>query len=104
MWSSQPDVRLLAEALRVGAGGSVWKGADLSELASALRICAHSRPFVSKMIAEPQEVASVLTEALNALTPRHRQVLVLLAGGKSNKEIAADLGISVRQLKNTVHR
>ena len=92
------------EAFEAGASGYVLKQAAASELLAALRDVEQGRFFVSPLIAdrflgrslEPHEDPSKL---FSALTPRQREVLQLVAEGKSAKEIAALLFISVKTVE-----
>jgi len=92
------------EAFEAGASGYVLKQAAASELLAALRDVQQGRFFVSPLIADrflgrsltPDEDPSKL---FTALTPRQREVLQLVAEGKSAKEIAALLFISVKTVE-----
>jgi two-component system, NarL family, response regulator LiaR len=97
------DDRLLP-ALEAGAAGYLLKNTQPSELARAVR-AAH----VGEAITDPT-VAARLVEALSdrpradgarreQLTARERDVLGLIARGRSNKRIALELGISEKTVK-----
>jgi DNA-binding NarL/FixJ family response regulator len=92
-------------ALEAGATGYLLKDAEADEVASAIR-AAHA----GEVRLDPQ-VARLLAERLRArppaeepepLTDREREVLALVAHGRSNKEIAADLGITERTARTHV--
>lgn len=81
--------------LRADARGYLLKGAALAEIEHALRTIARGERYI-----DPR-VASRLVALSNAprLSPREREVLRLIAAGKSNKEIANDLGVTERTAK-----
>jgi DNA-binding NarL/FixJ family response regulator len=80
---------ILREAVRAVHNGGAFFGADVAvHLAAAIR--GEATPT-----AQPLQEKSP-AELLERLTPREREVLQLVAAGKSSKEIAAALGISVR--------
>jgi DNA-binding NarL/FixJ family response regulator len=98
------------EALRAGACGFLLKDAQASQLTSAIRAAAAGdsvlAPSVTRRVVE--ELARAQAPAgihrLTALTPREQEVLGLMALGRSNAEIAADLTIGVGTVKTHVAR
>jgi two-component system NarL family response regulator len=86
-------------ALQAGARGYLLKGMDTEELLAAIRTV-HS---VKSRI--PAPVAERLAERMNApaLTDRETEVLRLIVGGNSNKEIAAALFISEATVKTHIN-
>jgi DNA-binding NarL/FixJ family response regulator len=92
------DERILS-ALQAGAQGYLLKGAPRAELFEAVRVVHGGGSLLHPV------VASRLLESLSApakreaLTPREQEVLILLAQGKQNKEIARALAITVRTVK-----
>jgi NarL family two-component system response regulator LiaR len=98
------DDRLLP-AIQAGAAGYLLKNVEPSELARAVR-AAHA----GGTLIDPT-VASRLVEAIaqapgeeprERLTAREREVLALIARGRSNKRIAAELGIAEKTVKTHV--
>jgi DNA-binding NarL/FixJ family response regulator len=77
-------------ALDAGARGYLLKSATELELAEAVRKVAAGQHVLDSRIMLPEPP---LGDSRRALTPREVEVLQLLANGKSNKEIAAMLGI-----------
>jgi len=93
------DPDLAAEAFRAGASGYLLKSSAASELTTAIREVAQGRSYITPL------VAGGLVEALqhtsdrkpgDDLTPRQREVLQLLAEGRSMKEVAALLNLTPR--------
>jgi DNA-binding NarL/FixJ family response regulator len=91
---------LARRVLEAGARGYVLKSDAVSDLAKAVRTVIKGQPFFSGKISEmllrryldhgsqPQE------SAIPGLTPREREIVQLLAEGKSSKEVASVLGTS----------
>lgn len=96
MYSEEAQVR---NALKAGAKGYVLKNAADIDLASAIRDVA-----AGKRVVGPGLISDVHVEddSADKLTPRERQILQLIAEGKSNKEIAALLELSPNTV--AVHR
>jgi DNA-binding NarL/FixJ family response regulator len=94
-------------ALRAGADGYLSKDSEPDELTIALRAVIAGRPYVSPKVqrglvsrirtAPPEEQAAA--GRLQLLSQREREVFQLLALGKSNKEIARDLHITLPTVK-----
>ena len=95
------DAAYARRALEAGASGFVLKHSAPAELVLALRAALQGRTFIA-----PDLAADVFRTAkekdadpLAALTPRQREILQLLAEGKSAKEIAAALSLSARTVE-----
>jgi len=97
-------------ALRAGASGFLLKDAPAEELVEAVRVVARGdallSPSVTRKVVEefvqlpPRDVSPPVV--LETLTPRERGVLVELARGRSNAEIAARLVVSETTVKTHV--
>jgi len=103
------DADAFLDALRAGARGYLLKDASPKELGEAIRAVAAGgtwfKPAVSDTVL--RGLASLQTgerhdEVREDLTARERQVLRLLAGGYSNREIGDALGVAERTVKNHV--
>jgi DNA-binding NarL/FixJ family response regulator len=97
------------DALRSGASGFLLKNAPPEELVHAVRVIAAGdallAPSVTRRIIEQftqRPVRPELGTQLESLTQREREVLVLLARGKSNAELAACLFVSEGTVKTHV--
>ena len=97
------------ESLQAGASGFLLKSAPPEELLRAVRVVAAGdallAPSVTRRIIEQfarQPARPELGTQLEALTQREREVLTLLARGKSNAELAADLVVSEGTIKTHV--
>ena len=94
------DPRLAAEALHRNASGYLLKDAAASELVAAIRAALEGRVSVSPAIAGDLADEALSTDARSrSLSAREREVLQVLAEGKSMKEVAAVLGISPRTVE-----
>jgi two-component system, NarL family, nitrate/nitrite response regulator NarL len=89
--------------IQAGAHGYVSKEAPPEELLRAIETVHSGEPFFSEEIARAALSEFVTSggkkEPFSQLTSREREVLVLIAEGKSNKEIADKLGIGVRTIE-----
>jgi DNA-binding NarL/FixJ family response regulator len=95
------DISLAEEALAAGASGFVTKTIGAEEMLKAIATVSRGQTYITPMLAG--EMISVLstTGSKNAshtrtLTERQRQILQLLAEGKTMKEAAAIMSISTR--------
>ena len=91
------DPGLAAQAFRVGASAYVLKKCAASELLEGVRSAMTQGTYVTPLLAA--EMIGALTKPQQygpPITPRQREVLRLLAEGKSMKEVAAALNLTVR--------
>jgi len=95
------ETRLAVEAFRAGASGYLLKISPGEELISAIRHVAQGRAYVTSLLAK--DLITLLLEARgpvkgegSPLTARQREVLQLIAEGRTMKEVASILKISPR--------
>jgi DNA-binding NarL/FixJ family response regulator len=95
--NEDPDIA--AEAFRVGASAYLLKRSAPSELLTAIREVMQGRSYVTPLVTEGL-VGSLLQAEVQksppSLTPRQREVLQLLAEGRSMKEVAGILNLTSR--------
>lgn len=105
--ASQPDVRVLMlsmydnpeyvqQALQAGARGYVLKDAPAAEIVAAIEAVAAGGTFLSSAVSH-RLFANQQPRPL--LTPRESEILSALGRGDSSKQIARDLGLSVRTVE-----
>jgi len=100
------DADLFRAAIQAGASGYLLKDSAMQELVEGVKTVFAGRQFVSTALVSlfvdvPEKQASGPQEnLLDRLTPTERQILKLIANGKSSKEIGADLSIHYRTVEN----
>ena len=99
--SSPTDGALARTALKNGAAGVIATDAEPAELAIALRAVERKQIYLSPSVSHKliERSGDERSEHQSQLTPRQRQVLHLIARGKSTKEIAVLMGISVKTVE-----
>jgi DNA-binding NarL/FixJ family response regulator len=100
--SMHSDESYLVRVLTAGAKGYLLKDSAESDIVRAVQAVSQSKPFFSPAIAQAlledymrQLQLRGLQDSYDLLTDREKEILQLLAEGKSNKEVAALLNISV---------
>jgi len=103
--TSVVDDALVARAIESGAAGYVLKEIDGKGLERAIHDVAAGRSIL-----DPEVTARVMrlarqggpADPLAILSPQEQRVLALIAEGRTNKEVASDLGLSEKTVKNYV--
>jgi DNA-binding NarL/FixJ family response regulator len=103
LYSGYGDEALLLEALDAGARGFVLKEAPLVDLHRAIQTVAEGRTYVDPVLAGALATSEVAAN-LPRITHRERDVLRLLADGKSNEEIGKELYISPETVRTHVRK
>jgi len=98
------DVTFARRALEAGASGFVLKHSAPTELVAAIRAALEGHTYITpqlagEVLASMKQGPQTARDPVVSLTPRQREVLQLLAEGRSAKEIAAALSISARTVE-----
>ena len=98
--------QLIREVLAAGARGYVLKSDAGRQLTSAVEALSHHKPFFTAKVSEAlldaflkSNVAPDEGSVFRTLTDREREIVQMLAEGKSNKESASQLSISVKTVE-----
>lgn len=98
-----PEIGLAQEAFQAGACGYVLKQCAAEELLTAIREVyggrAYLTPRVAKGLLQALARSAPEREATSRLTPRQREVLQLIAEGRTIKEVASILDLSARTIE-----
>ena len=104
MLSLHADEEYVRRALSHGASGYLVKSADAAELELAIRAASRGdvwlSPSVSRSVVRSMLDKTAHDEPFEILTPRQREVLQLVAEGKTSKDIADRLGLSVKTVES----
>ncbi len=97
--SSLNNKKIILEANELGANGYILKNATADELMFAISKALNHQKYFSQEIAEillanPNESAQI-----KSLTPREKEILILICNEKTNQQIADELYISIRTVE-----
>jgi two-component system response regulator DevR len=108
MLTSFPDDEAVFSAIVAGASGYLLKQVRARDLVAALEAVGRGESLLDPAVTERvlQRVRQIATgeihDELAGLTPQERKILLLVAEGKTNKEIAAEIFLSDKTVKNYV--
>lgn len=102
--TSVADDKLVDEAIRAGAHGYLLKEIDGRGLVQAIHDVAAGKsildPAITARVMQLVRSGGPTEKNLDCLSPQEKRVLALIAGGLTNKEVAAQLGLSDKTVKN----
>lgn len=107
VFSSHHEPAIVRKVLEAGATGMVEKSAPFETLLEAIAAVAAGRSFFGATITQAVQQSlqqHAQPKGAATLTAREREVLQQVASGRSNKEVAAHLGISIKTAENHRHR
>ncbi|HUX07219.1 MAG TPA: response regulator transcription factor [Acidobacteriota bacterium] len=108
--SRHSERRFVAEMLAAGASGYILKDSAIEELVEALNAVISGRTYLSPEIMDVviddyiDRLTRSRTSQASKLTPREREILQLIAEGKSTREIAESLNVSVKTVATHRHQ
>jgi two-component system, NarL family, response regulator DevR len=106
MLTSFADDEALAQAIMAGASGYVLKQIHGQDLVASVRSAATGHSLIDREMArrvlEDLHRARAEEEGVERLTPREREILEMIAAGKTNRQIGAELYLSDKTVKNYV--
>jgi DNA-binding NarL/FixJ family response regulator len=104
--TSYAEDEALAQAILAGASGYVLKQIHGNELVSAVRAVAAGHSLIdaatTRRVLDELRRANAEDEGVERLTPREREILDLIAAGKTNRQIGAELYLAEKTVKNYV--
>jgi two-component system, NarL family, response regulator DevR len=108
MLTSYPDEEAVLSAIVAGASGYLLKQIRARDLVSALDAVGRGESLLDPAVTERvlERVRRIATgqysDEMSVLTPQEQKILLLVAEGKTNKEIASDVFLSDKTVKNYV--
>jgi two-component system, NarL family, response regulator DevR len=107
MLTSYPDEEAVLSAIIAGASGYLLKQIRGRDLVSALEAVGRGESLLDSAVTEKvlervRRLAGGASDELSDLTSQERKILLLVAEGKTNKEIAAEVFLSDKTVKNYV--
>ncbi|HTX01779.1 MAG TPA: response regulator transcription factor [Acidimicrobiales bacterium] len=104
--TSYAEDEALAQAILAGASGYVLKQIHGNELVAAVRAVAAGHSLIdaatTRRVLDELRRANAEDEGVERLTPREREILDLIAAGKTNRQIGAELYLAEKTVKNYV--
>ena len=106
MFTTYADLELLRSAIEAGASGYVIKRMELQSLVDTIRRVVDGEDLViddrAQVALETGGAEAQLAERLRRLSPQERRVLSLISDGLTNRQIADELNLAEKTVKNYV--
>jgi two-component system, NarL family, invasion response regulator UvrY len=106
--SGEGNARLVARAMQLGASAYLSKSAPLSELRKAIRMVLAGGAFITRDLVRKKDAASRAADGddfpRKPLSRREREILSAICSGKSESELAAELGLDIRTISTYKRR
>jgi len=102
--SMHADKLFVSRAFAAGVSGYLLKDCDIDEIIEAIQSVASNQTYVSPLVAGTvvegfrESIKNMPTDEAEVLTDREREVLQLIAEGKTSKEIASSLDLSTKTI------
>ncbi len=102
--SMHADKLFVSRAFAAGVSGYLLKDCDIDEIIEAIQSVAANQTYVSPLVAGTvvegfrESIKNMPTDEAEVLTDREREVLQLIAEGKTSKEIASSLDLSTKTI------
>ena len=102
--SMHADKLFVSRAFAAGVSGYLLKDCDIDEIVEAIQSVAAHKTYVSPLVAGTvvegfrESIKNMPTDEAEVLTDREREVLQLIAEGKTSKEIASSLDLSTKTI------
>ncbi len=106
VFTSNHNAAIVRQVMEVGVQGMVEKSAPFDTLMKAIDTVGAGRMFFGDAVTQALHESFLnppAAAATDSLTDREREVLQLVAEGRSNKEVCSQLGISLRTAENHRH-
>jgi DNA-binding NarL/FixJ family response regulator len=104
--SMHHDKQFVSEIFRAGASGYLIKDSAFDELDHAIRVVMSGKTYINPLIASivveslVSQSSTPSSQSFSLLTEREREVLQLIAEGRSTKQIAYDLSVSSKTVES----
>jgi len=101
IYSAHEEAEIVLNALRAGARGFVVKADTEQHLLAGLEALSIGRPYFSSVVSDALVDQFVLEEPRprSILTPREREIVQLIAEGWTNRQVAQQMGVTVKTIE-----